>query len=174
MKSLIFDTDVLSTFGKIRRLDLLRKLLPDATFLTPPSVYDELFKAKDRGYEFVDHILWSGILEVTPLTKEELGFLSRLREERRSLGLGELEGISICKHRDCILVTNDTAAKKVCDQYMVKFIDLSMILKSLFATKILTGSELMKLIDEIERKDRVLIKDKDDILAESSDQISDT
>jgi hypothetical protein len=45
MKSLIFDTDVLSTFGKIRRLDLLRKLLPDATFLAPPSVYGELFKA---------------------------------------------------------------------------------------------------------------------------------
>ncbi len=169
MKPLIFDTDVLSTFGKIRRLDLLRKLLPDATFLAPPSVYDELFKARDHGYEFVDPILWSGIIEITPLTKEELGFLSRLREERRSLGLGELEGISICKHRDCILVTNDKAAKKVCDRYMIEFIDLSVILTSLFATKILTRSELMKLIDEIERKDRVLVKDKDAILAESSD-----
>ena len=83
--------------------------------------------------------------------------------------MGELEGISICKHRDCILVTNDTAAKKVCDRYVIEFIDLSMILTSLFATKILTRSELMKLIDEIERKDRVLVKDKDDILAESSD-----
>lgn len=90
MKSLIFDTDVLSTFGKISRLDLLQKLLPDVTFLISPSVYGELFKAGDCGYEFVDHILWSGILEVTPLTKEELGFLSRLREERRSLGSGEL------------------------------------------------------------------------------------
>lgn len=49
-----------------------------------------------------------------------------------------------------------------------------MILKSLLATKILTGGELMELIDEIERKDRVLIKDKDDILAEGSDQVSDT
>ena len=169
MKSLIFDTDVLSTFGKIRRLDLLRKLLPDATFLIPPSVYGELFKARDRGYEFVDHILLSGILEVTPLTKEELGFLSRLRDERRSLGSGELEGISICKHRGYILVTNDTAAKKVCDWNRIEFIDLSIILKSLLATKILTGRELGKLIDEIERKDRVLIKDKNDILAECSD-----
>jgi hypothetical protein len=86
MNSLIFDTDVLSTFGKIKRFELLRKLLPDATFLIPPSVYGELFKARDRGYEFADHLLWGGILEVTPLTKEGLGFLSRLREERRSLG----------------------------------------------------------------------------------------
>lgn len=80
-----------------------------------------------------------------------------------------MEGISVCKHRGYILVTNDTAAKKVCDRNRIEFIDLSMILKSLLATKILTGSELRKLIDEIERKDRVLIKDKDDILAEGSD-----
>jgi len=30
MTSLVFDTDVLSTFGKIKRLDLLEKLFPDA------------------------------------------------------------------------------------------------------------------------------------------------
>jgi len=74
------------------------------------------------------------------------------------LGSGELEGISICKHRGYILVTNDTAAKKECDWNRIEFIDLSIILKSLLATKILTGRELGKLIDEIERKDRVLIK----------------
>ncbi|RZB28607.1 MAG: hypothetical protein AEth_01867 [Candidatus Argoarchaeum ethanivorans] len=40
---------------------------------------------------------------------------------------------------------------------------------SLFATKILTEDELRVLISEIKRRGRVLIKDKDDILAESSD-----
>ncbi|CAD6493363.1 MAG: hypothetical protein EMLJLAPB_00505 [Candidatus Argoarchaeum ethanivorans] len=40
---------------------------------------------------------------------------------------------------------------------------------SLFATKILTEGELRVLISEIEKRGRVLIKDKDDILAESSD-----
>lgn len=39
MRFLIFDTDVLSTFGKIRRLDLLRKLLPIEKFFIPTSVY---------------------------------------------------------------------------------------------------------------------------------------
>ena len=162
--NLVFDTDVLSTFGKIRRLDLLKELFPNAGFFIPPSVYNELFKARERGYEFVDYVIESGILEVMPLNKEELEFLGRLREERKSLGLGELEGVSICKHREYILVTNDITAKKVCDQYGIKIIDLSMILKSLLEVKILMSDELRALIDEIERKDRVIIKDKDDIL----------
>jgi hypothetical protein len=54
MTSLVFDTDVLSTFGKIKRLDLLEKLFPGADFSIPISVNNELFKAKDCGYEFVD------------------------------------------------------------------------------------------------------------------------
>ena len=162
--NLVFDTDILSTFGKIRRLDLLKKLFPNVRFFVPSSVYNELFKARERGYEFVDYVIESGILEVIPLNKEELEFLGRLREERKSLGLGELEGVSICKHREYVLVTNDITAKKVCDQYGIKIIDLSMILKSLLEVKILMSDELGALIDEIERKDRVIIKDKDDIL----------
>ena len=75
-----------------------------------------------------------------------------------------MEGVSICKHREYVLVTNDITAKKVCDQYGIKIIDLSMILKSLLEVKILMSDELGALIDEIERKDRVIIKDKDDIL----------
>jgi len=44
-----------------------------------------------------------------------------------------------------------------------------MILKSLLEVKILMGDELRSRIDEIERKDRVVIKDKDVILTESGD-----
>jgi len=44
-----------------------------------------------------------------------------------------------------------------------------MILKSLLAAKILTSNEVRVLITEIERKDRVTIKDRDDIWTESED-----
>jgi hypothetical protein len=164
MRSLIFDTDVLSTFGKIRRLDLLRKLLPIEKFFIPTSVYNELFKAKDCGYEFVDYIMECKILKVTPLGQEEVEFLEKLSDERRSLGPGELECISICKHRGSVFITNDVAAKKVCDHYNIEFIDLSMLLKSLLTTNILTNNEVRALIGEIEEKDKVIIKDVDDIL----------
>jgi len=166
--NLVFDTDVLSTFGKIRRLDLLKEIFPKARFFISSSIYNELLKARERGYEFVDYIAESELFDVNPLNEEELKFLGKLREEQRSLGIGELEGISICKHRGYILATNDIPVKKVCDNYGIKFVDLSMILKSLLEDTILTGDELRALIDEIERKDKVVIKDRDDILAESS------
>lgn len=162
---LIFDTDVISTFGKIRRLDLLKELFPNVDFFISPSVHDDLIKAMDRGYGFVDYILDSKIFELILLSKEESDFLSQLKEERKSLGLGEAEGISICKHRGFVMVTNDVGAKKVCDRYGITFIDLSMILRSLLKNMVLTRNEVRMLIDEIEDKDRVLIKDKDDILA---------
>ncbi len=88
MTSLVFDTDVLSTFGKIKRLDLLEKLFPYADFSIPTSVNNELFKAKDCGYEFVGHITDSRIFEVTLLRQEEVGFLEKLRDEQRKLGPG--------------------------------------------------------------------------------------
>lgn len=75
-----------------------------------------------------------------------------------------MECISICKHRDSVLVTNDTAAKKVCDHYDIKFIDLSMLLKSLIVTAILTSKEVEALIDEIRDKDKVIISNADYIL----------
>ncbi|MFQ6071167.1 MAG: hypothetical protein ACE5KT_00490 [Methanosarcinales archaeon] len=103
-------------------------------------------------------------MEVTPIGEKELEFLDQLIKERKSLGLGEAEGISICKHRGCVLVTNDNGAKKVCDQYNINFIDLSMILKSLWKNRIITKDEVITLINEIESKDKMVIKDKDEIL----------
>jgi len=40
--SLVFDTDIISTFGKIKRLGLLKDLFPNTRFFIPPSVYNEL------------------------------------------------------------------------------------------------------------------------------------
>jgi hypothetical protein len=74
-----------------------------------------------------------------------------------------LEGIAICKHRGYIFVTNDRGAKKICDSHAIHFIDLSMILNYLLVKELLTARELRLLIDEIERTDRVVIKDKGDI-----------
>jgi len=165
MTLLLFDTDILSTFGKIKRLDLLEKLFPNNDFLIPTSVSNELFKAKDSGYEFVDYIMDSHIFKTTPLEQEEVYFLEKLRDERRVLGQGELKCISICRHRSSIFVTNDAAAKKVCDHYDIQFIDLSMLLKSLIATDTLTIKEVRALIDEIENNDKVIIADSDDILS---------
>jgi predicted nucleic acid-binding protein len=165
MTPLLFDTNILSTFGKIKQLDLLEKLFRDNDFLIPTSISNELFKAKDCGYKFVDYIMDTQIFKITPLEQEEVYFLEKLRNERQVPGPGELECILICRYHSSIFITNDAAAKKVCDHYDIQFIDLSMLLKSLIATDTLTIKEVRALIDEIENKDKVIIADSDDILS---------
>jgi len=160
----VFDTDVVSTFGKLRRLELLQDLLAGSKFFITPAGYDELLRARERGYDFIEYIFERKLFEVARLTDEESASLEALEEERRALGLAELEGIALCKHRGSIFVTNDRGAKKICDSHAVCFIDLSMILKYLVVKGLLTAYELRQLIEVIERTDRVVIKDKDDIV----------
>ena len=50
---MILDTDILSCFAKIRRFDLLEKLFK-AQFYIPLRVYEEILRAKEKGYDFVD------------------------------------------------------------------------------------------------------------------------
>jgi len=57
---MIFDTDILSMLGKIGRADLLRKLFPKASRMITLEVYNELLRAKEEGYDFVDDILEQG------------------------------------------------------------------------------------------------------------------
>ena len=54
---MIFDTDILSMLGKIGRTDLLRKLFPETSLVITFEVYNELLRAKEAGYDFVDDIL---------------------------------------------------------------------------------------------------------------------
>jgi predicted nucleic acid-binding protein len=47
--NILCDTDVLSCFAKIKRLQLLKQLFPNAVFLISTAVYEELF----RKYPFL-------------------------------------------------------------------------------------------------------------------------
>jgi len=53
---MIFDTDILSIFGKIDKISLLKKIFQDSDIIITFEVYNELLRAKDAGYDFVDDI----------------------------------------------------------------------------------------------------------------------
>lgn len=62
------------------------------------------------------------------------------------------------------MVTVDDSSKKECDSQEVQYIDLSMILGSLWRKEVLTKEDVRRLIDEIEKRDRVKFKNKREIL----------
>lgn len=166
MNALVFDTDIVSTFSKIRALHLLKGLFPNQEFYLPLAVREDLIAAKEAGYGFIDYLWSSELFKIVSYSEQETDLVGRLVMERTSLGSGEIACIAVAKCRHWIMVTNDTAAKNECDRQGVRFIDLSTILGSLWREAIIPKNEVEDLINQIERKDRVKIRNRKEILGE--------
>ncbi|MFQ6055382.1 MAG: hypothetical protein ACE5KT_02300 [Methanosarcinales archaeon] len=72
----------------------------------------------------------------------------------------ELEGIVLCKNRNCIFATMDKVAIKFARSNNVFVFDLHTILKSLWKSNILSKSEVKELLTKMELEDRTTIPDK--------------
>jgi predicted nucleic acid-binding protein len=158
---IVCDTDILSTFGKVKAIDLLNNLF-NKKLIIPYGVYEDLMKAKDAGYDFVDEILDS--VEVIILNTEEFNEFKEIFEKEKSLHKGEIQGIVIAKHQNILFLTNDKSAKRYCGENNILYMDLEEILRAFKKINILSNDALENLIDEIERKERTKIKAKNTIL----------
>ena len=74
MTAVIADTDILSTFGKISRLDLLQSLF-DNVYIAP-TVWRELGRAAQLGFVWVASVQRAVVL--LPLTADESREVERL------------------------------------------------------------------------------------------------
>ena len=53
----ILDCDLISTFAKVSKIGLLEEIFPNSRMLITTSVYNELLKVKEYGFDFPDKIL---------------------------------------------------------------------------------------------------------------------
>ena len=156
-KVVIPDTDVASVFAKIKRLELLKRLFSKHRIVITPEIYEELVTSLDYGYTFPLDIF--RYFEVLYPSKEENVEYQRLLIEKRRLGKGELEAISICKHRGYVFSSIDSAALKFAEEDGVETIWLHPILRSLWESGLQSKDEVRNIITEIEKKDNTRIKD---------------
>ena len=70
----------------------------------------------------------------------------------------ELQGIVLCRNRDCVLLTNDRRAKNFCKREDIAYFDAKGILRSFYRKKVLNKEEIRSLVKEIEEKDNTRIK----------------
>ncbi|MBU4492643.1 MAG: hypothetical protein KKD69_09305 [Euryarchaeota archaeon] len=82
----------------------------------------------------------------------------KLLIEKRTLGKGELEAISICRHRGYIFSSLDAAALRFAEEGGVKTLQLHSILRSLWESGLLSKDEVKAIIKEIEERDNTQIK----------------
>ena len=161
---ILLDTNILSTFSKIKKLGLLYDVFNINVLYISPNVHAEIMVAKEKGYAFISQVvdlLQKRRLITLPLASEEEIKTNKIP---LSFSKGERDSLVICKERDGIFVTNERKVINYCKKHDIKYFDLRDILKGLHQFMNFSKDEVSKLIDEIEEKDNIIIKDKNEIL----------
>jgi predicted nucleic acid-binding protein len=169
----VIDTDIISCLAKIEKFQLLQKLFREAQFIVPQRVYEEIIRAKKEGYAFVDYVLRlinDRVLDLTSLTSAEILKIKEL-DENLNLHFGEIEAIVLALRKNAILLSNDSRVKKEIQRLDlgVEVFNLEDIISTLIDVGELTSeNDVKQLIEEIEAKDRVLIRNKGYLLQKVS------
>src|SRR5438552_1044262 len=140
------DADILSTFARISRLDILNSVFEK--MIIPASVIYELRSAEIR-ISSLRH-------EVPKLTREELLSLKGIDSR---LGRGERETFVLARHRDVLLASNDKMVLSLCKMEKVSYLTLPRILRLALQKGVITRAEARELLKQIEQKERTIIKD---------------
>ena len=151
----VIDTDILSTFCKINKLELLQRLFHRSTIIIAPSVYKEIREAVQSGLLSYSPPARFSRIKLDPAERS----LAKEIHERRRLGQGDCECIAISKQRKCLLLTNDQQAQREADSLYIEYISLLLVLRELWKTDIMTRDQTIGLAKEIEDKDKIVIKD---------------
>jgi len=150
----VADTDIFSTFAKVKKLGLLPRLFPKSCILICPSVNLEIKKGVDLGLLRYSHP--PNFIEIKLGTREREA--AREFREDRNLGSGDAECLAVARNRKCLLLTNDRKAEKTADSLSIDHLNLPLLLRELWRSHVMPKSRVMKLMDEIEGKDNVVIK----------------
>lgn len=146
----VADTDILSTFARIHRLDILKKI-------SDGIVISQAVKAElARGKIDVKHL----DPDFVALTKDELKYL---KKTDHSLDLGERECFVIARNRHIPLASNETIVHSLCRKDGIDYITLPRILRFAITEGVISRQEARKLIDMIEEEEHTVIKNKNEI-----------
>ncbi|CAD6493386.1 MAG: hypothetical protein DIAAKJNI_00480 [Candidatus Argoarchaeum ethanivorans] len=151
----VSDSDILSMFGKVGAVQHLKRLFEE--IYIPPAVYEELWRAKEIGFNFVDELVEN--VKILNLSEEEYSEFVRLMKDEDYLHSGELQGIVLCTHRNGVLLTNDRRAKNFCKRNNIVYFDIKGVLRAFYKKNVLEREEIRDLVEAIEEKDNTRIKD---------------
>ncbi len=151
----VIDTDILSTFVKVGKTGLLHRLFPKSRILLCPAVHSEISRAVKLG--IVDSVPASVSRIELALSEKRL---AREIGERTALGAADIECLAVAKSRECLMLTNDRQVANETLSIAVNQLGLPLLLRELWKSGVLSKAGVVKLVDEIERKDRIAIKNK--------------
>ena len=149
------DTDVLSIFAKIERLPLLFAVFDQEMLNIAKAVENEVKRGVSQGFSFSDDIIAlqiQGKIRTYHTTFADQEFMNSLPQ---TLGAGERESMALCKRFTVTFASNERRVMHHCKANRIDCINLAQILRAFWELKILTKTEVWKVITEIEIKDRL-------------------
>ncbi len=151
---IIFDTNILSMFAKIDRLDLLLKLSDEIIIV--PEIRRELSVPLEYGKSWAEKIL--NISKTVYPDEEEQKLFEEFLSETRRLGSGELQALAVCKIKYYIFCSFDRVALNFARRKGIKCMNLHDIFRELLRKDVLKIEDIVDLLREIEAKDNVKFK----------------
>ncbi len=144
----------------------MNELFSGEEMLIANGVYEELAYIRESGYDFVDQIF--SFVRNTPMNEDELDMYHSFMK-RTNLGKGELQCIAVCIVRGHPFITNDRKARNFASAKGVVTWDIPDILKALWMTGIKSKEYVASLMELLEQKDLMVIKNKNQILGYATD-----
>ena len=152
----ILDTDFLSSFFKIGKIDLILKALNVKSVTVPSTVYEELKEAK-----FFDEIVSLFAFKEKDLSDRrfilvknaDLGTLEGFTEEETTiLGKGELGCFVLGKNGEIILI-DDSKARSVAKEKGLKVVSVPSFLLHCKRKNIVYVDDLKQIVESLKAKD---------------------
>ena len=160
---IIVDNNILSTFAKIGRLDILFQLFPQTQIGIVPAVYNELRIGVRKGHvqlKQVMEMVQQKSIRLITLTETEIFLKPTLSV---SFDEGELESVAVSKSRKITLLTNERSVKNWCIKEDIKYADLPDLLRACWQSTVMSKKEVKSLIEDIEEKDNITFRSKEEI-----------
>lgn len=145
-RAVLLDANVLSHLARVQQVDILPKAFPGGCYLAP-AIYHEIEAGVEVGVAYLEAV-------IALVKRERLQVLSVEADDRayiaalpRKLGLGEAEGIALCRRLDMVFVTHDRKAANFCSRAGVRCLHFRALVDALQKRGLLTPEQAQQALE---------------------------
>ena len=145
---IVCDTDFLSSFLKINRLETVKDLFKEENLYIPAAVLGEIAKT-----DLITDLVNKNWIRVKKVGNDDLKKMES-NEEFKNLGSGEKECLVLCRQfRDSMLLISDNKARKIASENKIAVLNIPAFLLACKETGILDRGDITTIIRELKEKD---------------------
>lgn len=145
-RAVLLDANVLSRLARVHQTDVLPEVFPGGCYLAP-AIYHEVEAGLEAGVAYLEAVIalvGRGRLRILSIEEEDRDYIASLP---RKLGLGEAEGITLCRRLDMVFVTHDREAANFCDRAGVRCLHFRTLVDALQKRGLLTPEQARQALE---------------------------